>query len=344
MKSLKLAGLAALVALGGAIGASSAALAQAKTIDAIKARGQLLCGVSPSVAGFAFPDDKGTWTGFDVDFCRAVATAIFSDPTKVQFKGLTSKERFTALQSGEIDVLSRVTTWTASRDSSMGMSFGGVMFYDGQGFMAKKSLGVKTALELNGASICVQTGTTTELNLADYFRTNKMTYKPVVFEKSDEAIAAFDGGRCDVYTTDRSGLAADRTKLKDPDGSILLPDIISKEPLGPVVRQGDSQFFTLVKWTYFALLNLEEAGVTQANADEMLKTTNPDIKRLIGTDGDFGKGLGVGNDWAYQIAKKVGNYGELYDRHFGPKTKIDIARGSNKLWNQGGLQYAPPIR
>jgi general L-amino acid transport system substrate-binding protein len=340
MKGLKLMGLAALMALGSA----SAAFAQAKSLDAIKARGSLLCGVSPSVAGFAFPDDKGNWTGFDVDFCRAVATAIFSDPTKVQFKPLTTKERFTALQSGEIDLLSRTTTWTASRDSSMGMSFGGVMFYDGQGFMAKKSLGVKAAKELNGASVCVQAGTTTELNLADFFRTNKMTYKPVVFEKSDEAIAAFESGRCDVYTTDRSGLAADRTKLKDPEGAILLPDIISKEPLGPVVRQGDSQFFTLVKWTYYALLNLEEAGVTQANADEMLKTTNPDIKRLIGTDGDFGKGLGVGNDWAYQLAKKVGNYGEIYDRHFGPKSNIKIDRGPNRLWNQGGLQYAPPIR
>jgi general L-amino acid transport system substrate-binding protein len=340
MKGLKLMGLAALMALGSA----SAAFAQAKSLDAIKARGSLLCGVSPSVAGFAFPDDKGNWTGFDVDFCRAVATAIFSDPTKVQFKPLTTKERFTALQSGEIDLLSRTTTWTASRDSSMGMSFGGVMFYDGQGFMAKKSLGVKAAKELNGASVCVQAGTTTELNLADFFRTNKMTYKPVVFEKSDEAIAAFESGRCDVYTTDRSGLAADRTKLKDPEGAILLPDIISKEPLGPVVRQGDSQFFTLVKWTYYALLNLEEAGVTQANADEMLKTTNPDIKRLIGTDGDYGKGLGVGNDWAYQIAKKVGNYGELYNRHFGPDTKINITRGSNNLWSNGGLQYAPPIR
>jgi general L-amino acid transport system substrate-binding protein len=344
MKSLRIAGIAALVALGGTVALASGAMAQGKSLDAIKARGSLLCGVSPNVAGFAYPDDKGNWNGFDVDYCKALATAIFSDPSKVQFKPLTAKERFTALQSGEVDVLSRVTTWTASRDSSMGMTFAGTMFYDGQGFMAKKSLGVKTAKELNGASICVQAGTTTELNLADFFRVHKMTYKPVVFEKSDEAIAALDGGRCDVLTTDRSSLAADRTKLKKPDEALVLPDIISKEPLGPVVRQGDSQFFTLAKWTYFALLNLEEAGVTQANADEMLKTTNPDIKRLLGTDGDFGKGLGVNNDWAYQIAKKVGNYGEIYDRYFGPKTNIIIERGSNRLWSQGGLQYAPPIR
>jgi general L-amino acid transport system substrate-binding protein len=340
MKSLKLVGLAALVAISSATGA----LAQAKGLDAVKARGNLLCGVSPGVPGFSNPDDKGAWVGFDVDYCRALATAIFGDAKKVQFKPLTAKERFTALQSGEVDVLSRTTTWTASRDSSMGMSFAGTMFYDGQGLMVKKSLNVKAAKELNGASVCVQSGTTTELNLADFFRTNKLTFKPVVFEKADEAVAAFDGGRCDAYTTDRSSLAAERTKLKAPNDAVVLPDIISKEPLGPVVRQGDSQFFTLAKWTYFALLNLEEAGVTKANADEMAKTTNPDIKRLLGTDGDFGKGLGVNNDWALQIAKQVGNYAEIYETHFGPKTNINIERGLNKLWNDGGLQYAPPIR
>ena len=340
MKSLKIAGLAALVALAGTTGA----LAQAKGLDAIKARGTLLCGTSPGVPGFAQPDDKGNWVGLDVDYCRALAVAIFNDPMKVTFKPLTSKERFTALQSGEVDLLSRTTTWTMSRDSSMGMSFAGVTLYDGQGFMVKKSLGVKAAKELNGASVCVQTGTTTELNLADFFRTNKITYKPVVFEKADETVAAFDSGRCDAYTNDRSGLAAERTKLKKPDDAVVLPDIISKEPLGPVVRQGDSQFFTLAKWVYFALLNLEEAGVTQANVDEMAKSPNPDIKRLLGSEGEFGKGIGVANDWAYQIAKKVGNYGEIYDRHFGPKTAINIERGQNKLWTQGGLQYAPPIR
>jgi general L-amino acid transport system substrate-binding protein len=218
------------------------------------------------------------------------------------------------------------------------------MFYDGQGLMVKKSLNVKSGKELSGASVCVQSGTTTELNLADFFRANKQTFKPVVFEKADEAIAAFDGGRCDAYTTDRSSLAAERTKLKDPASAVVLPDIISKEPLGPVVRQGDSQFFTLAKWTYYALLNLEEAGVTKANADEMAKSTNPDVKRLLGTDGAYGEGLGVKNDWALQIAKQVGNYGEIYETHFGPKTNINIERGLNKLWSQGGLQYAPPIR
>jgi general L-amino acid transport system substrate-binding protein len=344
MKSLKITGLAALVALGGALGCATGASAQGKGLDAIKARGTLLCGVNVGLPGFSNPDDKGNWVGFDVDYCRALASAIFSDATKVQFKPLTAKERFTALQSGEIDVLSRNTTWTASRDSSMGMTFAGVTFYDGQGLMVKKSLNVKTAKELSGASICVQSGTTTELNLADFFRTNKQTFKSVVFEKADEAVAAFDAGRCDAYTTDRSGLAAERLKLKKPDEAMVLPDIISKEPLGPLVRQGDEKFFTLAKWVYFALLNLEEAGVTKANADEMAKTTNPDIKRLLGVDGDFGKGLGVNNDWALQIAKQVGNYGELYETHFGPKTNINIERGLNKLWSNGGLQYAPPIR
>jgi general L-amino acid transport system substrate-binding protein len=340
MKSLKIAGLAALVAVAGSTGA----FAQAKTLDAIKARGTLLCGVGPAAPGFSNPDDKGAWVGFDVDYCRALAVAIFNDPAKVTFKALTSKERFTALQSGEVDLLSRTTTWTMSRDSSMGMTFAGTMFYDGQGFMVKKSLGVKAAKELNGASICLQTGTTTELNVSDFFRTNKITYKPVLFEKSDEVTAAYDAGRCDAITNDRSGLASDQSKLKAPADSILLPDIISKEPLGPVVRQGDSQYFTLVKWVYYALLNAEELGVTSANVDEMAKSTNPEIKRLLGTEGEFGKGIGVANDWALQIIKKVGNYAEIYDRNFGPKSTVVIARGSNELWTKGGLQYAPPIR
>jgi general L-amino acid transport system substrate-binding protein len=304
----------------------------------------LLCGVHTGLPGFSAPDDKGNWVGFDIDYCRAVATAIFNDPTKVQLKPLTSKDRITTLQTGEVDIVSRTSTWTMGRDTAMGVSFIGIMFHDGQAFMAKKSLGVKSAKDLNGASICVQTGTTTELNLADYFRTNKMTYKSIVFEKTEEALAGFEAGRCDAYTNDSSGLASGLSKMKNQSEAVILPEIISKEPLSPIVRQGDSQFFTLAKWVYFALLNLEEAGVTSANADEMLKTTNPDIKRLIGTDGDFGKGLGVNNDWAYQIVKKVGNYGEIYNRHFGPATNIKIDRGPNKLWNQGGLQYAPPIR
>jgi general L-amino acid transport system substrate-binding protein len=344
MKSLKLAGWAALAAVIGSTAGTSGAFAQAKTLEAIKARGTLACGVGPNAPGFSNPDDKGNWVGFDVDYCRALAVAIFNDPAKVTFKALTSKERFTALQSGEVDLLSRTTTWTMSRDSSMGLSFAGIMFYDGQGFMVKKSLGVKSAKELNGASICLQTGTTTELNVADYFRANKITYKPVLFEKSDEVTAAYDSGRCDAITNDRSGLASDQSKLKAPADSVLLPEIISKEPLGPVVRQGDSQFFTVVKWVYYALINLEEAGVTSANADEMAKSTNPDIKRLLGSEGEFGKGIGVNGDWALQIVKKVGNYAEIYDRNFGPKSNVVIARGANELWTKGGLQYAPPIR
>ena len=324
---------------------ATGALAQGKsTLETIKARGQLACGVSPSVPGYSAPDDKGNWTGFDVDYCRALAVAIFNDPAKVSFKPLTSKERFTALQSGEVDILSRTTTWTMGRDSALGLAFVGTMFYDGQGFLVKKSLGVKSAKELNGATVCVQTGTTTELNLADFFRTNKLQYKPVVFEKAEETVAAFDSGRCDAYTNDRSGLAAERTKLAKPDESVLLPEIISKEPLGPVVKQGDFQFFTLAKWVYFGLLSAEEAGITSANVDEMAKSTNPDIKRMLGSEGDFGKGIAVDNAWLYNIVKKVGNYAEIYDRHFGPKTTINIERGANKLWNAGGLQYSPPIR
>jgi general L-amino acid transport system substrate-binding protein len=325
-------------------GSAGDVLAQGKTLEQTKAKGTVSCGVSPGLPGFAQPDDKGNWTGIDVDFCRAVAAAIFNDPKKVTFKPLTAKERFTALQSGEVDVLSRTTTWTMSRDSAMGLSFAGTMFYDGQGFMAKKSLGVKSAKELNGASVCVQTGTTTELNLADYFRTNKMTYKPVVFEKADEAVAAFDSGRCDVFTTDSSGLYAERIKLKDPAGAVVLPEIISKEPLGPVVRQGDFQWFTLVKWVYFALLNAEELGVDSKNVAEMTKSANPEIKRLLGTEGEFGKGIGLGNDWVVNIVKGTGNYAEMYERNVGSGSKLAIARGVNNLWTKGGLQYAPPIR
>ena len=238
----------------------------------------------------------------------------------------------------------RNSTWTISRDSSLGLSFTGINYFDGQGFMVKKSLGVKSAKELKGASVCVQTGTTTELNLADFFRTNKMDYKPVVFEKNDEVVAAYDAGRCDAFTTDASGLYAERLRLKTPDEHIVLPEIISKEPLGPVVRQGDSQWFTIVKWVHYAMLNAEELGITKANVDEMLKSTNPDVKRVLGTEGDFGKGIGLDNDWVVKIVKGVGNYGESYERNVGSGSRLKIDRGLNKLWNQGGLQYAPPIR
>lgn len=332
------------VATAALVGLSSAAFAQAKTLDTVKSRGQVLCGVSTGLAGFAQPDDKGVWTGLDVEFCRALAAAIFNDPMKVTFKPLSAKERFTALQSGEVDLLARNTTWTISRDSSLGLSFAGVNFYDGQGFMVKKALGVKTAKELKGASVCVQTGTTTELNLADFFRSNNIDYKPVVFEKNDEIVAAYEAGRCDAYTTDASGLYAERLRMKVPADNVVLPDIISKEPLGPVVRQGDSQWFTIVKWVHFAMLNAEELGVTKANVDQMASSANPEIKRLLGKEGDFGKGIGLDNDWVVKIVKAVGNYGESYDRNVGSGSRLNIDRGLNKLWNKGGIQYAPPIR
>jgi general L-amino acid transport system substrate-binding protein len=337
--TLKVAAVAVAVVIG-----STGAMAQQKVLDAVKARGTLNCGGNPGLAGFGQPDDKGNYTGLDVEFCQALAAAIFGDAKKVSIKPLTAKERFTALQSGEVDVLARNTTWTISRDSSLGLSFAGVNFYDGQGFMVKKSLGVKSAKELKGASVCVQTGTTTELNLADFFRANKMEYKPVVFEKNDEVVAAYDANRCDAFTTDASGLYAERLRLKTPGEHIVLPEIISKEPLGPVVRQGDSQWLTIVKWVHNAMLNAEELGVTQKNVDEMLNSPNPEIKRLLGKEGEFGKALGLDNDWVVKIIKAVGNYGESYERNVGSGSRLKIDRGLNKLWTQGGLQYAPPIR
>jgi general L-amino acid transport system substrate-binding protein len=332
------------LAAAAVVGLSTTAFAQAKTLDAIKARGTINCGVSTGLAGFAQPDDKGAWNGLDVEFCRGLAAAVIGDASKVVFKPLSAKERFTALQSGEVDLLARNTTWTITRDSSLGLSFTGINFYDGQGFMVKKSLGVKSAKELKGASICVQTGTTTELNLADFFRANKLDYKTVVFEKNDEVVAAYDAGRCDAFTTDASGLYAERLRMKAPGDHIVLPEIISKEPLGPVVRQGDSQWFTVVKWVHFAMLNAEELGVTQKNVDEMAASANPEIKRLLGKEGDFGKGIGLDNDWVVKIIKAVGNYGETYERNVGSGSRLQIARGQNALWNAGGLQYAPPIR
>jgi general L-amino acid transport system substrate-binding protein len=279
-----------------------------------------------------------------VDYCRAVAAAIFNDATKVKFTPLTATERFTALQSGEVDLLSRNTTWTMARDTSLGLAFAGVSYYDGQGFMARKSLGVASALELSGAAVCVQSGTTTELNLADFFKVNKMNYNPVVFEKLPEVNAAYDSGRCDAYTTDASGLYATRLTLTNPDDHVVLPEIISKEPLGPVVRQGDDQWFSIVKWVHFALLNAEELGVTQANVDEMKAGENQDIRRLLGADGTFGEGIGLTNDWAANLIKAVGNYGEIFDRNVGAGSKLGIARGLNALWSKGGIQYAPPVR
>jgi general L-amino acid transport system substrate-binding protein len=318
--------------------------ATAQTLKTVKDRGILNCGANGTLAGFGLPDAQGKWTGLDVDVCRAIAAAIFNDPTKVKFVPLSAKDRFTALQSGEIDVLSRNTTWTASRDTSLGLNFTGVDYYDGQGFMVRKALKVNSALELNGASVCVQQGTTTELNLADFFRAHKMTLKSVTFATANEAVKSYDAGRCDAYTTDASGLYAERLRLANSDDHIILPEIISKEPLGPAVRHGDDQWFDIVKWVLFAMLNAEELNITQKNVDDIMKSTNPSIKRFVGTEGNYGEQLGLTKDWAVRIVKAVGNYGEAFERNVGKGSPLKINRGLNKLWNQGGIQYAPPIR
>ena len=316
----------------------------AATLDAVKERGQLICGANGTLAGFGMPDPQGNWTGFDVDFCRAVAAAIFNDPTKVKFVPLTAKDRFTALQSGEVDVLSRNTTWTLSRDTSLGLDFVAVNFYDGQGFMVHKALKVSSALELDDATICVQQGTTTELNLADYFRSHHMSLKSVTFATGDEALKAYESGRCNSYTTDASGLYGERLQLSDPGQSIVLPEIISKEPLSAVVRQDDNRWSDIVRWTHFAMVDAEELGVTKGNVDEKKKSDDPEAKRLLGTEGQYGEALGLTNDWAYRILKHVGNYGESFERNLGQGSPLKIARGLNALWMKGGLQYAPPIR
>jgi general L-amino acid transport system substrate-binding protein len=345
MKTFKRLVMAAVATVG------LSAVAHAATLDDVKARGSINCGVSQGLIGFSNPDASNNWSGLDVDFCRAVAAAVFGDPNKVNYSPLSAKERFTALQSGTIDVLSRNSTWTMSRDTSLGLSFAGVTYYDGQGFMVPTKLGVKSALELNGATVCTQTGTTTELNVADYFKANKMEYKVVAYEKNEEVLKAYQEGRCDVFTTDQSGLYAEVLKFANPADHMVLPEIISKEPLGPVVRQGDAQWFNVVKWTYYAMLTAEELGVNSKNVDEMKASANPEIQRLLSvkiknTDGteadnDFGKGLGLGPDWAYNIVKQVGNYAEVFDKNL---AQLKIARGKNALWNAGGLQYAPPIR
>ena len=344
----------AILAVSAAFATLSAGVAQATTLEDVKARGQLVCGVNISLLGFAVPDDQGKWTGFDVDYCRAVAAAVFGDGTKVKFVPLSAKERFTALQSSTVDMLARNSTWTMSRDTTLGLSFAGVNYYDGQGFIVPTKLGVKSAMELKGATVCVQSGTTTELNLSDFFKVNKMEYKVVAFEKDEEVLKAYQEGRCDVYSTDQSGLYAQRLGFTNPAEHIVLPEIISKEPLGPVVRQNDAQWFNIVKWVSYSLVIAEEFGVTSANVDEMRKSGNPEVQRMLsskikGADGkdadnDFGKGLGLGPDWAYSAIKSVGNYGEIFDRNVGEGTKLKIARGKNALWNKGGLQYAPPIR
>lgn len=333
------AGLAA--TLGLAVAATSVS---AQTLNQVKQRGVLNCGSNTGLAGFGVPDAQGTWAGLDVDYCRAISAAIFNDPAKVKFIPLSSKDRFTALQSGEVDVLVRNSTWTMSRDTALGIMFGAVNYYDGQGFMIRKKLNVTSALQLNGASVCTQQGTTTELNLADFFRANKLKYEVVAFATSDETIKAYDSGRCDVFTTDASGLYAERLKLTAPDDHIVLPEIISKEPLGPSTRNNDTAWFNLVKWVHFAMVNAEELGVTKANVDTMLKSDNPEIKRLLGTEGKFGESLGLTPDWAVRIIKHVGNYGESFEANVGAGSRLKIARGQNALWTKGGLQYAPPVR
>jgi general L-amino acid transport system substrate-binding protein len=323
--------------------AACATPSYAQTLKAVKDRGSLICGVSQGLPGFSNPDDKGNWTGLDVDFCRAVAAAVLGDASKVKFTPLSAKDRFEPLKSGDIDVLSRNTTWTLSRDASYG-NFAGVVYYDGQGFMVRKALKVNSALELNGASVCTQTGTTTELNLADYFRANSMKYEVIAFGTADETVKAYESGRCDVFTTDVSQLYAEKLKLANASDHVILPEIISKEPLGPLVRHGDDQWFDVVKWTLFAMLNAEELGISAKNVDDASKSNQPEIRRLLGVEGNFGEQLGLSKDWVVRIVKQVGNYGEVFDRNVGPGSKLAISRGLNRLWTKGGIQYAPPVR
>ena len=315
------------------------------TLDAVQKKGFVQCGISDGLPGFSYADAKGNYLGLDVDVCRAVAAAVFGDASKVKFSPLTAKERFTALQSGEVDILSRNSTWTSSRDAAMGISFTGVTYYDGQGFLVNKKLGVTSAKELDGATVCIQAGTTTELNLSDYFRANGLKYTPITYDTSDESAKSVEAGRCDVLTSDQSQLYAQRIKLAAPSEYVVLPEVISKEPLGPAVRQGDDEWFKIVRWTLFAMLNAEELGVDSQNVVETAKTTkNPDIARLLGSEGEFGKDLKLPKDWAVQIIKQVGNYAEVFNRNVGAGSELKIDRGLNALWNKGGLQYAPPVR
>jgi len=319
-------------------------LSQADTLQDVTKKGVLNCGVSTGIPGFSAADSKGVWKGIDVDFCRSVASAVLGDASKVKYIPLTAKERFTALQSGEIDVLARSSTWTATRDTSLGLNFAGVNYYDGQGFLVSKKLGVTSAKELNGATFCIQAGTTSELNLTDYFKANKMEYKAVTYDTSGQTIDGFKKGRCDAVTSDASQLYGLKLKMDDPKSVLVLPEIISKEPLGPVVRQGDDTWFNIVRWTMFATLEAEELGVMSSNVDKMMKSDNPNVKRLLGTSGKAGENLGLKADWAYQIVKQVGNYSEMFDKNVGKDSPLNIDRGLNKLWNQGGLMYAMPVR
>ena len=318
--------------------------ATAQTLDVIRDRGKLICGINPDLPGFAARDQEGAWRGFDVDFCRAVAAAIFNDAGKVEFKALSNAERLTALKNSDIDLLSRNTTWTMARETALGINFAAVTYYDGQGFLVRSSLKAESALELGGKSICVQTGTTTEANLADYFRGKKLTYQLNAFPSADEALAAYNDGRCDAFTTDTSALFAERLKLAKPDEHVILPDIISKEPLSPAVRQGDDRWFKIVQWTHFVMLNAEELGVTSKTIEQAMNSDNPEIRRLVGLDGSAGTDIGLSSDWAARVIRLVGNYDEVFERNVGTGSKLGIPRGINQLWTHGGIQYAPPIR
>ena len=333
--------VAALVAVFTALPAAAQS-----TLDTVRARGYVQCGVNTGLAGFSQPDSKGVWRGIDVDLCRAVAAAVFGDAKQVRFTPLTAQQRFTALQSGEIDLLARNTTWSITRDTGLGLNFVGINYYDGQGFIVPKKLNVKSAKELNGATICVQPGTTTELNLADYFRTHNMKFKPVVIEKLEEVLNAYFAGRCDAYTTDISGLVAIRaSRAPSPADHVILPEVISKEPLGPAVRQGDDQWFKIARWVLFAMIDGEELGVTSKNVETLVKESkDPKVRRLIGAEGKFGANLGLDEGWAARIIKQVGNYGESFERNLGMQSRLKIERGLNRLWTDGGLMYAPPVR
>ncbi len=317
-----------------------------KTLDAIKARGAVVCGVNTGLAGFSAADSQGNWTGLDVDTCRAIAAAVLGDGNKVKWVPLTAQQRFTALQSGEVDILARNTTWTLTRDASLGLSFTGVTYYDGQGFMVPVKAKIKSAKQLKGATVCVQSGTTTEKNLTDFSRAYNLNMKPVVFEKQEAATGAYFSGRCIAFTTDASGLASVRNKeAKDPKEHVILPELISKEPLGPVVRRGDDEWFAIAKWVVFGLIEAEEYGITQANVEKMAKESqDPVVMRIVGTSEDTGKLLGLDKDWMVRAIKTTGNYGEIFERNVGPKTPIGLPRGVNELWSKGGIMYAPPVR
>jgi general L-amino acid transport system substrate-binding protein len=339
MKSLSM-----LTAIGAAFAFCATAQAGA-TLDAVKKNGAVSCGVSTGLQGFSLADSQGRYAGLDVDICRMVAAAVLGDAGKVKYVPLSSQQRFTAIQSGEVDILSRTTTWTLQRDTQLGLNFAPVVFYDGQGFMVPKKLGLKSAKELKGATVCVQPGTTTELNLADFFRANKLDFKPVVIEKLEEVEAAYFSGRCDAYTTDRSGLAATRIgKAANPDDHVILPEVISKEPLAPAVRHGDDEWFDIVKWTVYASIEAEEDGITSKNVDEKTKSDDPNVKRLLGVTPGMGKATGLDEKWAYNLIKQVGNYGEVFDRNVGKDSPLKLERGLNDLWTRGGLMYSMPVR